>query len=604
MIRTAGVARLGRLVLAVGAAATVASTVLGAQTLTPDFYGGLSWRCIGPFDGGPVASVAGVPGEAGVYVITTPSGGTWKTVDGGDSWTSIDRQTVTTAEADPRRWVDSANPRRIARSDPHGIAVSLDGGQSWIPSQHLPIAEVARLEPREHPVEPASRRRSIAGKPVNVSIADPARPGLIFAGTSESVYVSFDNGARWEPLGLNMPRVAINDLDIRGRNLVAATQGRAIWELDDITPLRQLNAASVNAPAVLFKPADATLNGPDASSSPDAASESDASVNLDYYLGPATHGPVKIEVIDAAGRVVHNAASVAGDATDRWLPVTRPLSAAPGHHRVVWNLRVDPPPAQHHRFARMAPALFADTPPDPNGPRVLGGPYRIRLSAGGQTYTQTLTVRDLASPAIIEAERQQFDLAMKITAAMQIAHREFLGLSRVRAQLKPLLVSADSDVAAAATALDTQLSNIDGSDWAGLVIPDDESGEVGEVDEKEGKHPDFVPPAPVSVSKDYDDPTSILGRRFANLDHPPAFATLSTALGDVLTKANASVAPDAATTTGYQQSCERLSGVLDTWRALNANDLASLNARLTALKMPALPVAAAVSTIACGSGRP
>ena len=77
---------------------------------------------------------------------------------------------------------------------------------------------------------------------------------------------------------------------------------------------------------------------------------------------------------------------------------------------------------------------------------------------------------------------------------------------------------------------------------------------------RRGKHPDFTPPAPVSVSKDYDDPTSILGRRFANVDHAPAFATLSTALGDMLTKTNASVAPDAAIAAGYQQSCERLRG--------------------------------------------
>src|SRR5206468_1823438 len=113
---------------------------------------------------------------------------------------------------------------------------------------------------------------------------------------------------------------------VRGNNLVAATQGRSVWQLDDISPLRQLSAAAAPASAMLFKPADAFPPG----------------VNLDYYVGAASRAEVTLEVLDINGRVVHTATSAIADATDLWRPVTRPLSAAPGHHRTVWNLRLDP----------------------------------------------------------------------------------------------------------------------------------------------------------------------------------------------------------------------------------------------------------------------
>lgn len=573
------VARLGQLAL-VGALSVAAAAGSGsrvAQTVSPNLFGGLTWRCIGPFDGGPVASVSGIAGEAGIYVITTPNGGAWKTIDGGDTWVPIDRSIVAVSSTDPHGWIDPANPRRVARTEPQGIAVSLDGGATWMAQHHLPIAEVARLESHQS---------------ATLSMADPSRPGLVFKGTSDGVSVSFDNGANWQSLQLNMPTVAINDLDIRGNNLVAATQGRSVWQLDDISPLRQLTAAVSPAAAFLFKPVDAV--GSDG-------------VNLDYYLGPPG-GEVTLEVLDGAGRVIHAATSARADATDRWLPVTRPLPATPGHHRVVWNLRLDPPPAFQHKFAHFAPELFAEIPADPDGPSVLPGSYRVRLTVAGTAFMQPLVVRDDprsgAGPAALAARRQQFDLGMKTYDAMRVAHREFVQMSRLRAQLRPLLTSADAQVGASAADLNARLTDLDGSDWTGLVIPDADD-EAGEVDEKEGKHPDFVPPKPVSVSKDYDDPTSILGRRFANVDHPPAFATVSAAFGSMLTRTvKAADAPSAVAVADYERSCQQLSGVLEAWRALNVQDLPRVNAELTARKLAPLPVATSVSTIVCGSKAP
>jgi hypothetical protein len=565
--------------------ALLVTAAQSAQPISESLYSDLTWRCIGPFDGGPVASVEGIAGEPGVYVMTTPSGGAWKTTDGGDTWTSIERPTAASATTDPHRWIDPANPRRIVRTTAQGIEVSLSGGETWMASHQLPIAEVAHLTPREHQIE--TRRRTIAGKPVSVSIADPTRPGLVFAAMHDAVYVSFDDGVTWESLRLNMPDVAINDLDIRGHDLVAATQGRSVWALEDISPLRQVTAASTSAAAILFKPADAT--------------------NIDYYLGASTRGEVRLEIVDVNGRVIHAASSAPVDPTDRWLPVTRPLSAAPGHHRFIWDLRLTPPPSPQHRYAHLARALFEDTPADPDGPRVLAGSYRVRLIAGGQTYSQPLVVRSQpgASPASIAEARRQFDFAIKMYDAMHIAHRGFLQLRRVREGLRPLLASADAHVAAAAADLDARLNDLDGSDWTGLIVPDADD-EAGEVDEKEGiKHPDFVPAKPVSISKDYDDPTSILGRVFNNVAHAPAFAIVGASLGGMLTKAtDASSTPDAVALSHYDDACRTLAEVLDAWRAINAQDVPRLNADLTTRKLPRLPIATSVPSMVCGAKAP
>jgi hypothetical protein len=605
------VTRLARLalfgILGMAAAATTANG--GAQAISPDRYAGLSWRCVGPFDGGPVASVAGIPGEPGVYIITTPSGGVWKTIDGAETWASIDRPSVAAVTPDPHRWIDPANPQRVVRTEAQGIAVSLDGGKTWVGSHHLPIAEVARIAPRQHQAESLTLRRSIAGRPVSVSIADLTHPGLIFAGTSDSVYVSFDDGARWESLRLNLPSVAINDLDIRGNDLVAATEGRSVWVLDDISPLRQLNAATPSAAAMLFKPADAVLTKPDS-----GTESSPAGANLDYYLGVSPNGEVRLgevrlEILDVGGRVVHAATSATADATDPWLPVRRPLPAAPGHHRIVWNLRLDPPPAPHHRYAHLARTLFEDTPADPDGPRVLAGTYHVRLTVAGQVYSQPLIVRNDplvdGAPAARLAGERRFDLAMKMYDAMQIAHRGFVQLTRLRAALRPMLTSPDPDVALAAADLDARLAGLDGSGQTGLVVPDADEGAGAEIDEKEEKHPDLVPPVAVPLTKDYDDPTSILGRAFNNVNQAPALATVSATFGGMLTKTtDAATAPDAAAVAAYEGSCQQLSGVLEAWKAINAQDLPHVNAEFAARGLPPLSIAASVPTIVCGSKEP
>jgi hypothetical protein len=182
---------------------------------------------------------------------------------------------------------------------------------------------------------------------------------------------------------------------------------------------------------------------------------------------------------------------------------------------------------------------------------------------------------------------------------MQITHRAFLQLASVRAGLRPLLASTDERTTALATNLEARLVQLDGTDWTGLIIPDEDMDDfdADEAEEQGIKHPDFIPPKPVSVSKDYDDPTSILGRRFANVNHSPALTIVSADLGEMLIKAM--TMPDVVAGADYDRSCQQLSDVLDTWRAMNASELASVNVELTKLKLSPLPIAATVPTVVC-----
>src|SRR5204863_324774 len=123
----------------------------------------------------------------------------------------------------------------------------------------------------------------------------PERRGLLFAGSEQAVYVSFDDGDHWQSLRLNMPATSIRDLIIKDNDLVVGTHGRSFWILDDITPLRQLNATATNANAYLFKPQTAIRfrwsKWPDTPLPPDepAGENPPDGAIIDYRLSDQAH---------------------------------------------------------------------------------------------------------------------------------------------------------------------------------------------------------------------------------------------------------------------------------------------------------------------------
>ncbi len=266
---------------------------------------------------------------------------------------------------------------------------------------------------------------------VSVVRADPVRKGLLYAGTDAGVYVSFDDGANWQSLQLNLPTAWVRDLLMHDNDLIAATQGRAIWVMDDLSPLRQWNATVANAAAYLFKPETAVRVHPDNNKDtplPPGTPEGEnppSGAMIDYALGANAHGPVTIDILDANGKLVRHYASDEKhkplDAfryfTKEWWtapPVSPP--ATPGLHRFVWDLHYPRPRSPSYTYS-IAAVFGKDTPVLPEGPFVLPGHYTVVLKAGGKTLRQPLTVT--MDPRV---HTSTADLQAALTFSQQVDH--------------------------------------------------------------------------------------------------------------------------------------------------------------------------------------
>ncbi|MGH9535040.1 MAG: WD40/YVTN/BNR-like repeat-containing protein, partial [Terriglobales bacterium] len=271
------------------------------------------------------------------------------------------------------------------------------------------------------------------GSFVRVVRADPLRRGLLYAGTETGVYVSFDDGGRWQSLQLNLPTVAVRDLRLRAGNLVAATFGRAIWILDDLSPLRQLDAAVAAAPAHLFRPAAAYRIRRDVNTDTPPPPEVPAGANppagavLDYTLRSAPAAPIALAIYSASGRLVRRFTSAPPPAPTGpkwptiaayWMAPAEPLPARAGMNRFVWDLRYAAPASLGHSYPMTA--LVHGTPLDPRGPLALPGRYTLALTVSGQTYRQPLTIRpDPRGAAPQRALAAQLALARAVMAGMR-----------------------------------------------------------------------------------------------------------------------------------------------------------------------------------------
>jgi photosystem II stability/assembly factor-like uncharacterized protein len=275
---------------------------------------------------------------------------------------------------------------------------------------------------------------------VHAVTEDPAKKGLLFAGTDAGVYVSFDDGGQWQTLQLNLPHVPIYDLTVHGDDLIVATHGRAFWVLDDITPLRQAGVSVAQEQAYLFAPATAyrehrggsVIPGPGAA----AGQNPPAGAVIDYYLKSAPASPITLEIVDASGGVVREFNSetskeqgIASGYSPEMIRVGETLPAAAGMNRFVWNLQYEGP--------RRVPGMVILELLRGGGPLALPGKYEVRLSAGGKVLTAPLEVK--ADPRVRVSQddlRKQFDFAMKIRDSITEAHNAVVEIRETRAALE------------------------------------------------------------------------------------------------------------------------------------------------------------------------
>src|SRR5206468_5680123 len=324
---------------------------------------------------------------------------------------------------DPLTAYAAVNTLRLDDMNPH-IYRTHDGGKTW--------KEIVNGIP--------------GGAPVSVVREDPRRKGLLFAGSETQVYVSFDDGDRWQSLRLNMAPSSVRDLIVKDDDLVAGTHGRGIWILDNITPLRQIaemassvaaapsngstNAAVDRTPdVILFKPQTALRvrwnTNPDTPLPPDepAAPNPPEGAIIDYYLKSPASSPVTLEITGADGKVVRRYASTdevfKPDPATINLPLLwfRPLTALPssaGMHRFTWDLHYQPLDGGGRLGGPDLPiaAVAHNTVPAPATPWVNPGQYTIKLIVSGKTYSQPITVKPdprVKTPAL--AMRQIYTLS-------------------------------------------------------------------------------------------------------------------------------------------------------------------------------------------------
>ncbi|MGQ0813742.1 MAG: VPS10 domain-containing protein [Gemmatimonadota bacterium] len=288
---------------------------------------------------------------------------------------------------------------------------------------------------------------------VHVVRADPARPNLLFAGTEHGIYVSFDNGARWQRFNRNLPDVQVSDLVIKDNDLVIGTHGRSAYIMDNITPLRQLHADMAAAPVVLFKPADARRG-------------LDQGASLSYYLEtPAKK--LTIEILDERGTVIRKHESTADTAAahttdapaeEEFGPPQRAPRAAlrAGTNRFTWDMRSEPAV----RFPGMI--LWAG---GTNGPRVLPGTYQVRLTADENApVVQSFRILpDPRLPHVTAADlRAQHELAMQVRNRLNEANGAVMLIRGVKQQIDERVKQAsDPKLADFASQLKDKLSKVE-----------------------------------------------------------------------------------------------------------------------------------------------
>jgi photosystem II stability/assembly factor-like uncharacterized protein len=240
---------------------------------------------------------------------------------------------------------------------------------------------------------------------VRVVREDPARKDLLYAGTERGVFYSLDGGGHWQSLQLNLPIVPITDLTLKNGDLIAATQGRSFWILDDVTPLHELGDAASTTAAQLFTQRDAikTQRAGFGRAPSGAGQNPPAGAIVTYRLASAE--PVTIEFADAAGTVIKRATSA-----DRGGP-----PATAGMHRYVWDMRY--PDA--HGIDGGTHLSGGNL----RGPVATPGSYEVRLTAGGNTLTKTLRIlADPQSQASAADVQKQFDLLIAIRDKVSAIH--------------------------------------------------------------------------------------------------------------------------------------------------------------------------------------
>jgi photosystem II stability/assembly factor-like uncharacterized protein len=451
-------------------------------------------------------------------VLYTASQRVWRTSDGGQTWQAISGDLT---RHDPKTMGESGGPITHdmnspeiyatvfalapgktdiniiwAGSDDGLVHVTRDGGRTWMnvtPTDMPEFGRVSQIDASKFDagtayvavkkmllgdMSPCIFRTHDFGRTWSAIVAgittndyvhavreDPARKGLLYAGTQHGFYVSLDDGATWHPFTEGLPDTPVTDIVVEANALAISTHGRGFYVLDNMATLRQFTGAEPRE-ATLFAPAEVTRGV--------------GGATVDYWL-PTTPSTLTLEFIDATGQVVRSVrgtgprtlaptssspsqAGTGGRATtaateaedeDR---VRRPATTTPmaqGLNRFVWDLTSQPVVY----FQGMV--LWGATQ---SGPMVVPGRYQVRLTVDGRTLTQTLTVRKHPLRSVSDADLQaQYDLASRIRDKVNEANTAVMRIRRIKEAVADRLArSPNADLKATAGRLVGNLSAVEG----------------------------------------------------------------------------------------------------------------------------------------------
>jgi hypothetical protein len=452
----------------------------------------------------------------------------------------------------------AVNTLRLDDMRPH-LYRTHDGGKTW--------AEITNGIPD--------------GAPTNAVREDPVRRGLLFATTEREVYVSSDDGDHWQTLRLNMAPSSVRDIIVKDDDLVAATHGRGFWILDNITPLRQLDASAAAAEATLFKPQLATrvrwnqnTDTPLPPDEPGGENPPDGAV-IDYALKADASGPVRLEILDGAGRVIRRYSSEdKGEfPTPEGAPVPlywyrKPLTlkTTPGMHRFLWDMRYQPLEGGGGRGRSGLPisATPFNTVPTPNSIWAPPGLYTLKLTVNGQTLKQPLTLRmDPRVKTPPSGLAQQFEMSRAMYDGILDAQAALQKIRALRGHVKKAQEAAaqaqsPASVNEALAAFDTKAAAIEG----GMGGPVGSGGGMGGQMGPGGPGAPGAPGAPDTLS-------SISGSL--------------NSLMNMLQEADA--APTSQLIAAVSERGKALRALLDKWESLTMSELAAINAVLKEAKL-------------------
>jgi photosystem II stability/assembly factor-like uncharacterized protein len=419
----------------------------GAKGITRDDTGVEVYDTIFAFEESPAA--------AGLLWAGTDDGWLWLSRDNGKNWTKItptglpDWSTINVIELSSKnagRAIVTAYRYMLGDFKSY-VYLTNDYGKTWKRiSDGIPDGDYARVV-RE----------------------DPDRPGLLYGGTEHGMYISFDEGADWQPFQQNLPRTPVMDLKVYRKNLIVATEGRGFWILDAVPVVQQLKAGMESSAGALFKPADAYRQG-------------GPQPTFYYWLKDKPSAAVTLEVKDSAGKVVYTAT---GQPTDEKMqpPSAIPpdisaqgrgrggrgggggggrggfgasgggaaLSARPGLNLATWSARLESPFTVPPRII-----MWGGGGGRGGAPKAAPGTYTVKVSSGSWSQEQTFRVStDPRLPAMTDAEgAEQLKLVMELGGQIKALYDTLAKLRDARQQTARLAEKGGAVAAAARTFTD------------------------------------------------------------------------------------------------------------------------------------------------------